>query len=354
MSARRVLSRWRHRVNRLRDEWSLQRDTWRVEREIERAVGGSSRIIVGPWLSEVGHEVLYWVPFVRWVQAAYRIPPDRLIVVSRGGVASWYSDITSRYVEVFDVVEPTDYASALAARVATTGTGKQVTSEALDQQVLDVVRRDRAAAGARVLHPSVMYRLFSQFWSGRQSLGFVERQTRYQRLDAPGVDLTSLDLPDRYIAVKCHAARSLPSTTENRRLVNDFITAVAAQTSVVLLETGLTLDEHDDFSLEGIAGVVSLRGRLDPRTNLAVQTEVIARAQAYVGTCGGLAWAAPMLGVETTAMVGDPRLLHAHLSVARRVYHRLGEGRFSTVDVGGLQRLGVSLAPAGPAEEPTS
>ena len=66
------------------------RDEWAAERELERIVSGSGQILVGPWISEVGYEVLYWVPFLRWVSAAYRIPPERFIVMSRGGTASWY------------------------------------------------------------------------------------------------------------------------------------------------------------------------------------------------------------------------------------------------------------------------
>ena len=31
-----------------------------------------------------------------------------------------------------------------------------------------------------------------------------------------------------------------------------------------------------------------------PQTNLGVQTEVIRRADRFVGTCGSLAWLAPM------------------------------------------------------------
>jgi hypothetical protein len=115
----------------------------------------------------------------------------------------------------------------------------------------------------------------------------------------------------------------------------------------VLLETGLRLDEHADFALDDLPGVISLRGRLEARSNLGVQTGIVAGAEAFLGTCGGLAWAAPSLGIDTTALVGDPRLLHAHLSLARRVYHRVDGGRFATLDLGGLERLGVDVVPAG-------
>ena len=37
-----------------------------VRRTLRAAAAGSGPIVLGPWLSEVGYEALYWVPFVRW------------------------------------------------------------------------------------------------------------------------------------------------------------------------------------------------------------------------------------------------------------------------------------------------
>jgi hypothetical protein len=47
-------------------------------------------VIVGPWTGEVGFELLYWIPFLQWVRETFPIDPARMIVISRGGVASWY------------------------------------------------------------------------------------------------------------------------------------------------------------------------------------------------------------------------------------------------------------------------
>ena len=44
-------------------------------------------IVVGPWLGEVGFELLYWIPFLRWALAEAGIAADRVTVVSRGGCA---------------------------------------------------------------------------------------------------------------------------------------------------------------------------------------------------------------------------------------------------------------------------
>ena len=47
-------------------------------------------ILLGPWRSEVGFEVLYWLPFLRWWARRYAIDPGRLVTVTRGGAAILY------------------------------------------------------------------------------------------------------------------------------------------------------------------------------------------------------------------------------------------------------------------------
>ena len=91
---------------------------------------------------------------------------------------------------------------------------------------------------------------------------------------------------------------------------------------------------------------VSLSGRFDARTNLAVQTRIVAGARLYVGTCGSLAWLAPLLGVPTLPLFTDASFLHAHLHVARRVYGRVGAARFSPLDLTGILDAGLAIGAA--------
>jgi len=82
---------------------------------------------------------------------------------------------------------------------------------------------------------------------------------------------------------------------------------------------------------------------MTPQNNLAVQTEVIRRAERFIGTCGSLAWLAPLLGVPTVPIFTDASFLHAHLHLARRVYGRAGGGTFSPIDLTGLVDAGLAI-----------
>ena len=340
---RKAMVRWRYRAHRVSEQLGRYRREWSVEREIERVVSGTEPIVVGPWLSEVGYEVLYWVPFVRWVKAAFRIKPDRLIVVSRGGTASWYADITPNYFEMFDAIDPREYAARNIERSDEEGTNKQFGMSPLDELLVERARRTIGAPQVRVLHPALMYGLFRHFWSGHRPLDFFDSHTRHVRIAPPAFDLSALALPADYVAVKFYAARALPDTAANRGMLRALVEAVAERAPVVLLDTGLDLDDHADYSFQHGSRIVSVRPYLDARTNLGVQTQIIAGASGFLGTCGSLAWLAPALGVDTTAVYTDSRFLHSHLYAARRLFHVLGGGRFSPLDLSALDPLGLTL-----------
>ena len=79
-------------------------------REMVTALGRSGRpILIGPWLSEAGFELLYWIPFLAWAKAYGNLDPSQLVVISRGGAASWYRDITTNYEDVLSFYSPEEF-----------------------------------------------------------------------------------------------------------------------------------------------------------------------------------------------------------------------------------------------------
>jgi hypothetical protein len=322
------------RQHQIQEHWEFYATEWRIERELEDIVRRERRLVVGPWLSEVGFETLYWIPFLHWVTAAFRLEPERLVAVSRGGTAAWYQGIAARYVDIWDDLDPSEFARRNAER----GVTKHYDRSPLDEQILDNVARRLGTREFDVIHPGLMYRLFTLYWSGQRAMGFVDAHTRFARLTvAPIIDPALL--PREYIAVKFYAARSLPDTPEIRSRLRAMVAGLAERLPVVLLDTGLVLqDDHADYALAS-RGVISARPWMTPQNNLGVQTQIVAGARAFVGTCGSIAWLAPRLGVDTSAMFVDPQWLHAHLAVAMRAYHKLDAGRFAVSDLRALDVL---------------
>lgn len=341
--------RMARRTTRLREQAAACHVEWQIERDIAAVARGRQPIVAGPWLSEVGFEVLYWIPFLRWFEDRYRVDPARVVAISRGGVAGWYGDVAGRYVEIFDHIDPAAFAARNAQRRERDESGgqKQTTSGALDEELIAAARREAGIERAAVCHPALMYRLFNRFWFGNRALDLVTSHTRHLPVVAAPADI---DLPERYVAVKFYTGAALPDTPECRRALREIVAAVAARMPVVVLDTGMATDEHEDYLFRDVPNVCSLRDHLTPRSNLGVQTAVIAGAQGFVGTCGSLAWLAPMLGIDTIAVFAEDRFLVSHVYVAAQVYRQMGAARFETLDLRAASRLDL-LAPAPGAVE---
>ena len=317
-----------------------------VEEEIGRVVSGTGPIFVGPWLAEVGYEVLYWVPFLRWVQDRFRVNPERLIVVSRGGVQDWYRDIATRYVEIFDVLSPQELSARNEQRQTTDEGGgrKQSKLAALDEMLLMSARSQTGVRGGPVLHPSHLFRLFQDVWRGNLPMDFLWSRTRYARVASPSLPEVP-GLPEKYVAVKLYTGAALSPTTEHREALSELVRVLASRQPVVMLETGLEVDDHGDYMFEGLSNVISARDWMTPGTNLGVQTALIAHADYFLGTCGGLAWLAPFLGVPSVAVYADDSLLSTHLLVSRQAGRQVSAADLLPVDLRALRLIGSPSDP---------
>ena len=310
-----------------------------ARRVLRAAAAGSGPIILGPWLSEVGYEALYWVPFVRWFARNYDVDPERIVALSRGGVAAWYGGIASRYVEQFDLLTPQEFAARNEARRGDADQ-KQLARSAFDNEILSRARRHLGIEAAAVCHPSTMFQLLRQFWLGNDSLQSVLDYTEYEPVasDAP-VDLPAL--PNEFVAVKFYTGRALADTPAHRDQLRRLIERIGRKYPIVTLNTNLSLDEHADYVFQDISGLITLDRWMTPQNNLAVQTEVIRRASRFVGTCGSLAWLAPMLGTETLAVYADDHFLTPHLYAARHAYASMNAARFTAIDLSVLEQIDV-------------
>jgi hypothetical protein len=333
------------RAERLREQAAAFGEEWQVERDIAAVARGRGPIIAGPWLSEVGFEVLYWIPFLRWFEDRYRIDPARVIAISRGGVGGWYGDLAARYVEIFDHLSPEEFGRRNRERHQREEAGgqKQTTIGPLDDALIAAARSTAGVKDGAICHPSLMYRLFSRFWYGNRALDLVTSRTRYVPLTATPVNL---GLPERYIAAKFYTGAALPGTPEARGALRELVRTAAARMPVVMLDTGMETDEHEDYLFRDIPNVLSLRDRLVPATNLGVQTAAIAGSQGFIGTCGSLAWLAPLLGVDTLAVYSEERFLVSHIFFATQAYRQAGAARFDTLDLRSVTELDLLASAA--------
>jgi hypothetical protein len=310
----------------LRLRASVQLAEWRslrLRRRLASMAADGRPILVGPWVGEVGFEVLYWVPFVRWVAREFRIDPARLVAVSRGGTGSWYRPFAGKYHEIFDYITREEFRRHHDDRVRTTGEQKQTRTTGFDRELLDRVARAEDLADPLVLHPSTMYAVLNPYWWRHVDERWVQRHARYEPLAPP--DPAGWEAPRQpYVAVKFYFNDCFADTADNRAFAAAAIGRLSERTTVVSLSSPRGVDDHGGLAVGG-SNVLTPPLDLDPRVNLQVQSAIVAGASAFVGTYGGFSYLAPFYGVPATAYYDDPDgFSRRHLSVALAAAAALG------------------------------
>lgn len=321
VAAVRRRARWRRRNAAMR--LRLRAAGWR----------GRPRVLVGPFLSEVGFELLYWIPMVRQLCARAGITRDQVVAVSRGGCTSWYADLAASYVDVLDLMADASYRSGVAARRVRAGDQKQSDIDAFDRLIVRTLRERRGLERAVWLHPALMFTGLRPHWTVAGAAPPREDQLAYRPI-SPRPTARPGELPDRYVAVKAYFSPCFPATDENKRLVGELVTTLCHAGHEVVLLNRATDDDHPDvLSLPPrMNGLHDARGWITPRDNLEIQTAVVAGSSAFCGTYGGFSYLAQFLGIRATGMYSVGNFNSAHLAAMTQAGPTVGSPGFELFD----------------------
>ena len=314
------------RVLRRISERSVDISDERVLARLGRLAKSGGPVLVGPWTGEVGFELVYWIPFVRWALEQTGIDPARVTVLSRGGVRSWYDGLSSAYIEVLDHVTPDEFREQAAV------SRKQRGLTGFDRVLLRRVQRERRTAYG-LLHPALMYNLFFPYWRRDAPLSRVVASTRFRKHVPPPLGALEGRLPGRYTAVRFYFSECFPDTDENRRFAARTVQRLAEQGDVVVLQAGGALDDHSDVTAAARQRVHVIDAGQSLRDNLEVQSAVIARASRFVGTYGGFSYLAPLYGVDTAAFYSRRTFQAVHLHAAQHMLQAVEGGALLPLDI---------------------
>lgn len=273
----RALLRWlqRHRVTRHAavDETIIgaSLSLRPVKLALEGIRDGTAPVFVGPWCDSIGHELLYWIPFVRWVSATYELRPERLIVLSHGGLREWYGALANRFVDVRTLFSAGELEHWLRRTVPQSEQSpKQAVMSPFD---VDIVERAATAfqlSDHQVLHPFLVFRTVRRL-NGDRALERLSEVMRHERL-MPPARASADGLPRSFVALSAEFTPALPRTEENERLLQEVHAQLSARTEVVCVD-GLPL----------------------PR-----QIQALARARGFFGAFGDLGILAAAYGTPAT------------------------------------------------------
>lgn len=315
-----------HSVRSLAASIDAPHSDTKLHEALDAIAKGAGPIVAGPWTGEVGFEILYWIPFLEWFRTRWRVPAQRFVVISRGGVEPWYGMSGARYADIFSIMPPQAFRERTDPDAH-----KQRDVSALDQELVDSVSERLGVSGATLLHPRLMYRAFAPFWRDEAGFGLIERFTTHRAL-SPVSDPILSSLPSEYVATRFYFSDCFRDTAANRALAKSVIEEISRRMPVVLLNPGLRVDDHSDYTASPSGRVISIEAGLSPERNLAVQSAVISHARGFVGTYGGYAYLAPFYGVPAVGFYSDRAFKLHHLHVAQRVFERLGSATVMAID----------------------
>jgi hypothetical protein len=285
----------------------------RAGRELEAALRSDQHLVVGPFLGELGYELLYWRPWVLRLLRSHAVDPARVTVVGRGGSGSWYGEYATGSRDAFELLPASEVLARVEARVARTGQRKQLAVDPLDRELLAL-----AAPGAAPIHPLHMFWRTRFAWEGllppAEAVAAADHDPLPRGVLPPAV---AERLPERYVVLKAYFNECVPDTAGSRSGFARLAAALALATPVVALQPGFEADDHEDWFA---AGAVRVDDLLEPASNLAVQTAIVGRADRLYSTYGGFSYLGPYLGVPTTALgeAGDENQHHEAMLRAAR------------------------------------
>ena len=267
---------------------------------------------------------MYWIPFLAWL-VEQGLGGQRIVVVSRGGAGLWYRHLTSRYVDILDLLTPDEF------RERTAGKKKQYDSRReIDKELLKKTRRSARArgrpGGASVRDVPVVRRAVAK---ARRRSSWSSRSHAFQSLTRPSS-----------IGAACRPAQRL------RRREVLFQQGVSGDSR----EQGVHLghDSHDQPPGAGGSSEHHGPARRAQRLPASVRLRCVRRRCArdaarrissvrpsssrahagFVGTYGGFSYLAPFYGVPSLSFFSRRGFEAHHLDLAHRVFDRMLPGGF--------------------------
>ena len=288
-------------------------------------------MLLGPFVGEIGYELEYWIPFLRRELHRHGIEPEQATVLTRGGAAVWYRDFAAHSIDALELLPPEEYLPRLERRRAAAGDLKQLRWERFDRELVALARE--RLGDLTLVHPGYMFTRLRGLWFREEPIETLWPQVEYRRLDVEPEPVVGL--PADYVAVKAYFNEVLPPSDENRAFFRTVVERLAERHDVVLLSTGLLVDDHEEWATRH-ERVHAIEHLLRPEDNLAVQTRIIAAARALVATYGGFSYLGPFLSVPALTFYEVEQTVPLHLEVLRQA---LPDADYLRVRAGDLDAL---------------
>lgn len=261
-------------------------------------------VIFGPYLGEVGFEVLYWAPFVNYMK---RLITKKVIVISRGGILDLYDlDDDDLYIDFFTKYSPNDLVNLQNERIKVCGNQKQNFFSDSEKMVLDSFFQP--LNDFYLIHPGVMFKLFSIYYLRTLKISRILPYLKYKKFNKKQKSSA--------IAIKVYKHNDLNSDNDLITLTSILGGLSKKKFEIISLESSHTYDEHQD--LKFTFNLSKPLNDTKPQDNLAAQVTILLKTKILICANGGIAYLGIMCGNRVYAMNINQRKVNTkHTDLAR-------------------------------------
>lgn len=293
-------------------------------------------LFLGPWFGEVGPELQYWIPFIQNLVKKGFLKEQKIIVLSRGGVQSWYSNITKNYFDLFDYIDQKEYQKIRSEILLYSQ--KQTKVHNLERLLVEKIATSMNITSYNVIHPSFMWNEVVFWLQEKITLDDILNILHFQPI-GPSLSeykklVDKLKLPENFIAIKFYTSNVFELTEEVKKELNNFLKKLARKHTLVLLQLDYSIDDHKTIELHNNKNIIPIDSQFPIEMNLGIQTEILSRSKGFIGTNGGFSvlpalLGKPVLSVYTVSLGNYINLYSKHETVTCHLNEKLNNNRYS-------------------------
>jgi hypothetical protein len=286
--------------------------------EINELVCRYDNIVIGPWFSELGFELLYWIPFINSLFIEKTFANKNVVTISRGGVDEFYSFLPGRHFNLLEHYSQENWSKITSDIWRDLGGLKQ--SKMVKQEVgmllkLKTELNFNQNSRTLVIHPSLMFSLFRPFWRNKTwSVDLISKELNFPNF--------SKQESGSFGAVKIYSRPSLSISEASAKSIKEFL--AKEKIKLMIISSDSYKDDHEVLVLDRIEN--SILVPIDEyENNLKLQLDVIKKSSASYTTYGGLSYYALYLGKSSFGFFTDSSKFDLqHLKVAGLLEAKFG------------------------------
>jgi hypothetical protein len=286
--------------------------------EIRRLVGEYDNVIVGPWFSELGFELLYWVPFINSLSTENTFANKNVVTISRGGVEDLYDFLPSKHLnllEYFSQTDWSDFTSKVWQELGGLKQSKLVMREVKMLKNLNIQFAGKENSKTLVLHPSLMFTMFRPFWRNKNwSADLIAKHLVFPNFEIPEAK--------NYGSVKIYSRPSLQINVDTTKKIGEFLKSEKVDLKIITSDS--YKDDHEVFVFSDLenAKLIPIN---DYENNLKLQLDIIRSSSVCYTTYGGLSYYPLYFGKKSIGFYTDSsKFDQQHTKVANLLKNQFG------------------------------